>query len=67
MLSEGFTAEKMPQIKYFDFDGEELTVSTAAKLHERFPEALVVNAYGPTEATVVLSAVAITPAMIEKG
>ena len=66
MLSENFTAEKMTQIKYFYFDGEELTVSTAAKLHERFPEARIVNAYGPTEATVALSAVAITPAMIEK-
>lgn len=66
MLSEDFNAEKMPTIKYFYFDGEELTVSTAAKLHERFPEARIVNAYGPTEATVALSAVAITPAMIEK-
>jgi D-alanine--poly(phosphoribitol) ligase subunit 1 len=66
MLSEDFTAEKMPSIKYFYFDGEELTVGTAAKLHERFPDARIVNAYGPTEATVALSAVAITPEMIEK-
>ena len=66
MLSDEFNAEKMPQLKYFYFDGEELTVNTAKKVHERFPEARIVNAYGPTEATVALSAVEITPAMIEK-
>jgi D-alanine--poly(phosphoribitol) ligase subunit 1 len=67
MLSEDFNAEKMPTITHFYFDGEELTVGTAAKLHERFPDARIVNAYGPTEATVALSAVAITPEMIAKG
>jgi len=66
MLSDEFNAENMPKLKYFYFDGEELTVNTAKKVHERFPEARIVNAYGPTEATVALSAVAITPEMIEK-
>lgn len=67
MLSDEFNAENMPQLKYFYFDGEELTVNTAKKVHERFPEARIVNAYGPTEATVALSAVEITPEMIAKG
>nr|WP_270661153.1 D-alanine--poly(phosphoribitol) ligase subunit DltA [Streptococcus anginosus] len=64
MLSEDFNAEKMPGITHFYFDGEELTVKTAQKLHNRFPNARIINAYGPTEATVALSAVAITDDML---
>ncbi|RLU61876.1 D-alanine--poly(phosphoribitol) ligase subunit 1 [Streptococcus iniae] len=64
MLSDDFCQEKMPSLTHFYFDGEELTVSTARKLKERFPDARIVNAYGPTEATVALSAIAITDDMI---
>ena len=64
MLSEDFNAEKMPGITHFYFDGEELTVKTAQKLRNRFPNARIINAYGPTEATVALSAVAITDDML---
>ena len=64
MLSEDFNAEKMPKITHFYFDGEELTVKTAQKLRQRFPEARIINAYGPTEATVALSAVAVTDEML---
>ena len=54
----------MPGITHFYFDGEELTVKTAQKLRERFPNARIINAYGPTEATVALSAVAVTDEML---
>ena len=54
----------MPGITHFYFDGEELTVKTAQKLRERFPDARIINAYGPTEATVALSAVAVTDEML---
>lgn len=64
MLSEDFNAEKMPGITHFYFDGEELTVKTAQKLRDRFPNARIINAYGPTEATVALSAVAVTDEML---
>ncbi|MCG7329431.1 D-alanine--poly(phosphoribitol) ligase subunit DltA [Streptococcus cristatus] len=64
MLSEDFNSKKMPGITHFYFDGEELTVKTAQKLRERFPEARIINAYGPTEATVALSAVAIMDEML---
>ena len=64
MLSEDFNSEKMPGITHFYFDGEELTVKTAQKLRERFPNARIINAYGPTEATVALSAVAVTDEML---
>ncbi|OLF50513.1 D-alanine--poly(phosphoribitol) ligase subunit 1 [Streptococcus acidominimus] len=65
MLSEDFNAEQMPHITHFYFDGEELTVKTAQKLRERFPNARIINAYGPTEATVALSAVAVTDEMLQ--
>ena len=64
MLSEDFNAEKCQGITHFYFDGEELTVKTAQKLRDRFPNARIINAYGPTEATVALSAVAITDDML---
>ncbi|VQL66317.1 D-alanine:Dcp ligase Dcl [Streptococcus pneumoniae] len=64
MLSEYFNSEKMSGITHFYFDGEELTVKTAQKLRERFPNARIINAYGPTEATVALSAVAVTDEML---
>ncbi|MBF0776346.1 D-alanine--poly(phosphoribitol) ligase subunit 1 [Streptococcus azizii] len=65
MLSEEFNAKNMPHITHFYFDGEELTVKTAQKLRERFPQARIINAYGPTEATVALSAVAVTDEMLQ--
>ncbi|MCC9824578.1 D-alanine--poly(phosphoribitol) ligase subunit DltA, partial [Streptococcus agalactiae] len=65
LLSNDFNSETLPQLTHFYFDGEELTVKTAQKLRQRFPKARIVNAYGPTEATVALSAVAITDEMLE--
>ncbi|EHI68657.1 D-alanine--poly(phosphoribitol) ligase subunit DltA [Streptococcus ictaluri] len=65
MLSDDFCQEKMPNLTHFYFDGEELTVSTAKKLFARFPDANIINAYGPTEATVALSAIAITKEMLD--
>ena len=65
MLSNDFNQETLPNLTHFYFDGEELTVKTAQKLRSRFPKARIVNAYGPTEATVALSAVAIIDEMLE--
>ncbi|MBF0787093.1 D-alanine--poly(phosphoribitol) ligase subunit DltA [Streptococcus sp. 19428wC2_LYSM12] len=65
MLSEDFNAKNMPHITHFYFDGEELTVKTAQKLRDRFPNVRIINAYGPTEATVALSAVAVTDEMLK--
>ncbi|EHJ52180.1 D-alanine--poly(phosphoribitol) ligase subunit DltA [Streptococcus macacae] len=65
MLSDDFNASQLPQLTHFYFDGEELTIKTAQKLRQRFPQARIVNAYGPTEATVALSALAVTDDMLE--
>lgn len=65
LLSDDFNSQKLPQLTHFYFDGEELTVKTAQKLRDRFPQARIINAYGPTEATVALSAVAVTDKMLQ--
>ena len=65
LLSDDFNSQKLPQLTHFYFDGEELTVKTALKLRDRFPQARIINAYGPTEATVALSAVAVTDEMLQ--
>lgn len=50
-----FNDELMPNLKVFLFCGEVLTNATALKLIERFPEATVINTFGPTETTVAVT------------
>ena len=54
-----FTQELMPQLGTFLFCGETLSVKTAGKLMERFPDAKIINTYGPTESTVAMTEVEI--------
>ena len=60
-----FSSEGFPKISRFVFCGEKLTKETAAKLFERFPDAKVINTYGPTEATVAVSSTEVTSQMLE--
>ncbi|BDR58126.1 D-alanine--poly(phosphoribitol) ligase subunit DltA [Xylocopilactobacillus apicola] len=66
LLNPAFNAESMPEITHFLFCGEELTHKTAQALRTRFPNAHIFNTYGPTEATVAVSAVEITDEILEK-
>ncbi|MBS9336495.1 D-alanine--poly(phosphoribitol) ligase subunit DltA [Fructobacillus papyrifericola] len=66
LLSPDFNAENYPRLKTFLFCGEVLTSATSKKLRERFPEAKIYNTYGPTEATVAVSALEITDAVLAK-
>lgn len=59
-----FNAEHYPAINQFIFMGEELPVATVKKVRQRFPAAKVVNAFGPTEATVVTTYIDITDAVL---
>ena len=61
--SRAFDASMLPGLKRFLFCGEVLTHTLCDALAERFPEADVVNTYGPTEATVLVTAVKVTEKM----
>lgn len=61
-----FNQELMPELALFLFCGERLTNTTAEKLMQRFPRARVVNTYGPTESTVAMTEVLITPEICER-
>lgn len=56
-----FAQACLPDLGLFLFCGETLTNRTARKLLERFPAAKVMNTYGPTESTVAVTQVEITP------
>lgn len=67
LLSPDFNQETLPDLNRFYFCGEELTLKTAQKLHQRFPDAKIINSYGPTEATVAFTALVIGEDLLEKG
>ena len=58
-----FNRDMLPAVKTFFFVGETLKNDTAAKLLERFDGCEVINGYGPTESTDLVTATAITPEM----
>ncbi len=60
LMDPAFGQDLLPELKYFLFCGEVLGHDTAAKLQARFPQAQVVNMYGPTEATVAVTAISLT-------
>ena len=61
-----FNSENIKNIEYFLFCGEVLTKKTAQRLNSRFPNAKVINTYGPTESTVCVTDILITDEVIEK-
>jgi D-alanine--poly(phosphoribitol) ligase subunit 1 len=62
-----FRQEMLPALRRFLFCGETLPPAVAGELARRFPAAEVWNTYGPTEATVAVTAVRVTNAMTESG
>lgn len=65
LVDKSFCEDMMPDMETFLFCGEVLTNETARKLLQRFPNAKVINTYGPTESTVAISDVVITEEIIE--
>ncbi len=61
--SKAFNAELLPGLRVFLFCGEVLTHKLCDELAERFPKSTILNTYGPTEATVLVTAVGVTGEM----
>lgn len=58
--SERFGEGLLPHLRQFLFCGEVLTHTLCGTLGKRFPAAKILNTYGPTEATVLVTAAEIT-------
>ena len=66
LLSSEFTSNDIKSLQTFLFCGEVLPATTAKRILNSFPNSKVLNTYGPTEATVAITLIDITPAVIEK-
>jgi D-alanine--poly(phosphoribitol) ligase subunit 1 len=58
-----FTQAMLPRLRLFWLAGEPLAPALVRDLQRRFPNAEIWNAYGPTEATVVVTATKVTADM----
>ncbi|MEG1256092.1 D-alanine--poly(phosphoribitol) ligase subunit DltA [Clostridium sp.] len=59
-----FNKELMPSLETFFFAGEVLSKKLISELMDRFPDVRMINGYGPTEGTVLLSAIDVTREML---
>ena len=66
LVDPSFNQELLPELEQFVFCGEKLFSATVEKLMERFPRAEVVNTYGPTESTVMVTWMPLTRELLEK-
>ncbi|RDB55238.1 D-alanine--poly(phosphoribitol) ligase [Paraeggerthella hongkongensis] len=65
LANKDFCRNLMPDLATMVFCGETLTNQTAHKVSERFPKLRIMNTYGPTESTVAVTSVEVSPEMIE--
>lgn len=65
LADKSFSAELLPSVGLFLFCGETLHHNTARELRRRFPNAVIANTYGPTEATVAVTYCEVTDAMLD--
>lgn len=66
LLDPSFNESLLPKVEQFIFCGERLFSKTVAGLHKAFPNAEVINTYGPTESTVMVTWISITKELNEK-
>jgi|GEM_PF-268434 len=64
LADKTFKAENLPSITHFVLSGENLAATLVKELKNRFPKAVVINAYGPTEATIYASFAEITDELL---
>ncbi|HHL3357361.1 TPA: AMP-binding protein [Klebsiella pneumoniae] len=60
LLSHQFNSDYLPELNVFIFIGEVLNKALVKQLRRRFPQAKILNSYGPTEATIATTVVEIT-------
>ena len=65
LLDERCDAASVPTLRCIYFCGERLDPSLVRAIWARFPGVRIVNAYGPTEATSAVSAIEVTPTLLE--
>lgn len=66
LMNDDFNGSNYPNLRKFLLAGEELKHKTASELVKRFPNAKTYNAYGPTEATVIVTKIEITQELLNK-
>lgn len=64
LMNNAFNDNLLPTINTFLFCGEVLSNNTVRELYKRFPDAKVINTYGPTESTVAVTDVVIIEEMV---
>ncbi|MEP3300172.1 MAG: AMP-binding protein [Pseudoruegeria sp.] len=64
LKNKRFNGDVLPNMATFVFCGEPLTKRIVRELFKRFPGCRVVNTYGPTECTVAVTSVDITPELM---
>ncbi|MBU3101514.1 MULTISPECIES: D-alanine--poly(phosphoribitol) ligase subunit DltA [Clostridium] len=64
LQSEQFNEKLLPELNQMLFCGETLSKECVKRLFERFPTIKIINFYGPTEATVAVTAVEIKKEML---
>ena len=64
LADPAFDACLLSSLETFLFCGETLPLACARELAYRFPEARILNTYGPTESTVAVTAVEVTDEML---
>ncbi len=57
---------RLNSVNFFLFCGETLTHSLASNLHKMYPNSIIYNTYGPTEATVATTKIEITKEILDK-
>jgi D-alanine--poly(phosphoribitol) ligase subunit 1 len=61
-----FNEHNYTHLKQFIFMGEELPASSVKKVKQLFPHSKVINAFGPTEATIVVTYIEITDDILKE-
>lgn len=65
LLNKEFSAAGLPSLDTFLFCGEVLPHALCKRLKQRFPQARILNTYGPTEATVATTLIEVDQAVLD--